>query len=185
MVPRSPGVGLGGQERIPKRPVLLRLHDQLEEGGLAPSRIARAPPEFQSDDASADRAPRASLELYPSGHRARASRLPPSPGAAAGVPGDAAAGPSSPSPVTTSRWRTRPPWQRPTSTSSPAAEPGRGHRLAHACFSAQGTVSSVLPVVARASMAACASAALAMRKVCPMYGLIWPAASLARALLAS
>ena len=30
---------------------------------------------------------------------------------------------SSPRPVTTSPWRTRPPWPRPTSTSSPAAEP--------------------------------------------------------------
>ena len=33
------------------------------------------------------------------------------------------AAPSSPRPVTTSRWRTRPPWPRPTSTSSQAAKP--------------------------------------------------------------
>ena len=33
------------------------------------------------------------------------------------------AAPSSPRPVTTSRWRTRPPWPRPTSISSPAVKP--------------------------------------------------------------
>lgn len=33
------------------------------------------------------------------------------------------AAPSSPRPVTTSRWRIRPPWPRPTSTSSQAAKP--------------------------------------------------------------
>src|ERR1700729_1585162 len=38
------------------------------------------------------------------------------------------AAPSSPRPVITSRWRTRRPWPRPTSTSSQAAKP-RGHAL--------------------------------------------------------
>ena len=41
------------------------------------------------------------------------------------------AAPSSPRPVTTSRWRTRPPWPRPTSTSSPAASRGFSHAATH------------------------------------------------------
>jgi len=55
------------------------------------------------------------------------------------------AAPSSPHPVTTSRWRTRLPWPRPTSTSSQAAKPRGGGRAGAGTPAAVGRAWRLVP----------------------------------------